>query len=408
MDVSPLETLERAGLSPPSKTCTCPLTKAGAAVIVAVFKSLLRSGLAGTDIVAIVAVLLPVSFFTESGRFLKSEVRRVDAAKAGVKWTSAWTTIVSGAWNVFCFGLLSTRGAERGLIGKARQNELFVRAMVIYSITAFTLDPEQNALLQRPLSDALDAGKAGIVTIRSLLNIAGLSISDRLHTLDGPHRLELSTFIREGLLRVWARGQNRAVRLHIDNIDIRDMHALIVMATPLDPGLDIVYNRNRLKDLKVSDLVDETVEQKVAAAGQLSLQAEKALARSRDEKASQLVNQLLVKDHLDASILAMTQEKSKRKLGCQGAKTKADEIPRFAVARQSFDGSSRILPGHEHFGPEGLTLNAGDKVEVLYVCSRRGLAVVEKEPLSGSDVAQCEIGERRAKTRARVGRNGGA
>ena len=188
------------------------------------------------------------------------------------------------------------------MIGKARQNELFVRAMVIYSITAFTLDPEQNALLQRPLSDALDAGKAGIVTIRSLLNIAGLSISDRPHTLDGPHRLELSTFIRDGLLRVWTRGQNRAVRLHIDNIDIRDMHALIVMATPLDPGLDIVYNRNRLKDLKVSDLVDETVEQKVAAAGQLSLRAEKALARSRDEKASHLVNQLLVKDHLDASI----------------------------------------------------------------------------------------------------------
>ena len=99
---------------------------------------------------------------------------------------------------------------------------------------------------------------------------------------------------------MWTRGQNRAVRLHIDNIDIRDMHALIVMATPLDPGLDVVYNRNRLKDLKVSDLVDETVEQKAAAAGQLSLRAEKALARSRDEKASQLVNLLLVKDHLDA------------------------------------------------------------------------------------------------------------
>jgi len=263
--VTPLEELKRTSIQVPLGLKRKP----GAAALIRLLKALSTDHLTGNQIVLLVAALFPISFFSEAGCLLNNEIRLLGPACAGTTWKARWSNEVSGAWHCLSSSLLATQGTYSGTSEPARENERRVRALVIYMIVAFTLNPSDTALLQGPLARMCSRGMPSLAEILGILNTMGVSISGRKLHLDAPLRIRDSNALRLGLLKAWLAPflcpdgtlVFRGVKIHLDNWDKNFIHVLLAGMTVLNPRSLTVFPRNRLRELTVHQLITQTLEE---------------------------------------------------------------------------------------------------------------------------------------------------
>jgi hypothetical protein len=375
-EVSPHEVLKRTKIDLPPNLSLAPETAALAALL-----EVLARRLSGPQIVLLVAASFPSSFFSEAGRLLNREVARLGPAAAGMSWKERWRNEVSGAWHVFAARLLATRGTDYGTAEPARENERFVRAFTTYLIVAFTLNPLDSGLLQSPLASMCSRGKPSMMELLGVLNTMGVSTSGRKRQLDAPARVQESTAIRDGILKVWTSPltypdgsvERRSVTVHVDNWDKRNTHVLLAGLSVNNPRSLFVFMRNRLRDLTVLQLITQTPEETAAAHQQLTWRAAASLAGSTDEESEAAVVGLVASERALNELIA-EQDKCRQSIKL-GRKKNTHEEPagqKVVTASKDFDGGEAVD------GVPRITFVAGEVLQLVAFLPPRALAVVEK------------------------------
>lgn len=283
------------------------------------------------EIIRLLAHFLPASFFGTAGILLNEEVKRIGPAPAGTSFRSRWAEDVSGTWCVFMPGLFATQSSQRGIVSTLHEKAVAVRALVIYAIVSFTLDARDNLMVQRPVASLLDS--AGVATTRDVLGTMGISMSERTHSNDGSTRAEQSRRILQGVLNAWTQPYKfldgstviPSIRIHEDNLDMRDIHVLCVGVTRLDPP-ESTEQRPRLLiyEIEPSSIEELSEIDKQEAQLEFKKRLEKATTTKGNSSAEAEVLRLLSALALDESITAMSE---KRASTTRGAKSKGPTTP---------------------------------------------------------------------------------
>ena len=257
--VSPIEGEGMRGWSPPQP----PTGATALAAIVATVIAAAAAGCDGTSIASTILALIPSSFFEVAGKALRSCVGSL-SVKLNANPGRPWERVVAEYTPPPLLSVLThatmTRVEARGEASLLTLQSLLFKRITILSVMCVAVDPSCTSLLAQGMH-ALTLGP--ISALRQVMSAAGVSAPGDAAAKRGALLLEGGEHIYR-LLITLAVVLNLPLIVLFDNVDWQKLHLVYFLVAFLAAPVEPAPQPRELGDLRVSDLMDPTLEEEAA------------------------------------------------------------------------------------------------------------------------------------------------
>jgi hypothetical protein len=315
--------------------------------------------------VAVVERLIPSAFIKYAGSVMNQNVRLFAASRHTSPWRRIWDDEAPTSFVLFSDVLFGgSRRSDNREESAYRDNQLFCRQMSLLAQLSYTYNQSRREMLQDDL--ALGIGGACSRTELQLV-CSSIGVATPRSTAVGKieENREKDNRIFEGILGVWL-SLGFYFKIIFDNLDVRDVHALLGIVTlgnPHDPR-DAVDPRLLICEQTRQSLLTVRPRESRAKLVQVLCRASEGLAAARDGSQNILVENLALKEEETTARLRMLEEIRVATKRGRKPETALDEEDDLCVVRVAYNTES--------FG----TLNVGEHVRVLFRSDDAKLAVV--------------------------------